>query len=88
MGYCHLYFLQLGWFTTIMIPWDAGKSEYNESEAAEALGVSIRQLREMVRDYVTREDADLEVPVPNLRPTDLLLLKMLAQQQHAHHSAA
>lgn len=66
-----------------MIAWETGKNEYNEAEAAMALGITIRQLRELVRDHVTREETDLELPVPNLRPTDLLLLKMLSEQHCA-----
>ncbi|MBI3470956.1 MAG: hypothetical protein HY013_06325 [Candidatus Solibacter usitatus] len=45
-----------------------------------ALGITVEHLRHLVRQYVTKEDADLELPVPPLRPTDLLLLKMLAEQ--------
>lgn len=61
-----------------MIPWEAGKSEYTEAEAALKLGISIEQLRSLVRQHVTRDDAELDLPVPPLKPTDLLLLKMLA----------
>jgi len=66
-----------------MMTWETGKSEYTEAEAADLLGVTIHQLREMVRDYVIRDETDLDLPVPNLRPTDLLLLKMLANQNCA-----
>jgi hypothetical protein len=63
-----------------MIPWSAGKSEYTEAEAASTLGISVEQLRALVREHVTRGEPDLEVPVPPLRLTDLLLLKMLAER--------
>ena len=61
-----------------MVHWISGKSEYTEEEAASALGVSVPELRALVRTHVTKEDIEGEIPIPTLRPTDLLLLKMLA----------
>jgi hypothetical protein len=61
-----------------MVHWISGKSEYTEEEAASALGVSVPELRALVRTHVTKEDLEGEIPIPTLRPTDLLLLKMLA----------
>lgn len=67
-----------------MITWDAGKSEYTEVEAALAMNISVRRLRELVRDHVMSDpEASLDIPVPNLRPTDMLLLRMLADQNRA-----
>ena len=56
----------------------AGKTEYTEEEAAAALGISIGELRALVRTHVINEDVEAEVPLQTFRPTDLLLLKMLA----------
>jgi hypothetical protein len=62
-----------------MMEWVSGKLEYTEEEAASALGVSISQLRALVRTHVIQEESGADVPIPTFRPTDLLLLKMLSQ---------
>ena len=63
-----------------MVDWIAGKLEYSEEEAACALGVTIGDLRALVRTHVIKEEAGLDAPaVPVFRPTDLLLLQMLAE---------
>jgi len=64
-----------------MVEWISGKVEYTEEEAASALGVSISDLRTLVRIHVTKEDAGVEAPIPTFRPSDLLLLKMLSESQ-------
>lgn len=64
-----------------MIPWETGKNEYTEREAADALGVSIEQLRSLVREHVVSEDPDSDGTVSTYRPTDLLLLRMLCQRE-------
>ena len=61
-----------------MLEWVTGKAEYTEEEAASALGISIGQLRSLVRTHVIKEEIGMEVPIPSFRPTDLLLLKMLS----------
>jgi hypothetical protein len=62
-----------------MMEWVSGKLEYTEEEAASALGVSISQLRALVRTHVIQEESGADVPIPIFRPTDLLLLKMLSE---------
>jgi hypothetical protein len=62
-----------------MMEWVSGKLEYTEEEAACALGVSISQLRTLVRTHVIQEESGADVPIPTFRPTDLLLLKMLSE---------
>jgi hypothetical protein len=64
-----------------MVEWISGKAEYTEEEAASALGVSITDLRALVRTHVTKEDEGMEAPISTFRPSDLLLLKMLADSQ-------
>ena len=55
-----------------------GKSQYSESEAAEELGVSVEQLRVMIRSHVIDRDEDLtNVPVTTFQPSDLLVLRLL-----------
>ena len=62
-----------------MLEWVSGKLEYTEEEAASALGISIGQLRSLVKTHVIQEDSGADVPIPTFRPTDLLLLKMLSE---------
>ena len=64
-----------------MLQWVSGKVEYTEEEAASALGISIGQLRSLVRTHLIKEEMGMEVPIPTFRPTDLLLLKMLSDSQ-------
>ncbi len=55
------------------------KSQYSEIEAAEELGVSIDQLRVLIRSHVVERDEDLNnVPVTTFQPSDLLILRLLA----------
>lgn len=62
-----------------MVEWETGKLEYSEAEAATLLGLSIEQLRTLVRMHVTKDDAGSEAALPGFRQTDLLLLKMLSK---------
>lgn len=56
-----------------------GKSQYNEVEAAEELGVSVEKLRVLIRRHIVTTDEDLNnVPIASFQPSDLLLLKLLA----------
>lgn len=56
-----------------------GKSQYSETEAAEELGVSVEQLRSMIRSHVVDRDEDLNnVAVTTFQPSDLLILRLLA----------
>ena len=57
----------------------SGKSQYSEAEAAEELGISVGQLRTMIRSHVVETDEDLtNVPVTSFQPSDLLILRLLA----------
>jgi hypothetical protein len=62
-----------------MVAWVAGKSEYTEEEAAFALGVTIDELRALVRRHFINDDVGGDVPIPVFRPTDLLLIRMLSE---------
>jgi hypothetical protein len=56
-----------------------GKSQYSETEAAEELGISIEQLRGMIRNHVIDRDEDLtNVPATTFQPSDLLILRLLS----------
>lgn len=55
-----------------------GKGQYSEAEAAEELGISVAQLRTMIRSHVIDRDEDLNnVPVTTFQPSDLLILRLL-----------
>jgi hypothetical protein len=56
-----------------------GKSQYSETEAAEELGISVAQLRTIIRSHIVERDEDLtNVPVTTFQPSDLLILKLEA----------
>jgi len=58
------------------------KTQYSESEAAEELGITVLQLRAMIRSHVVERDEDLtNVPETVFQPSDLLILKLLAGKQ-------
>ena len=55
------------------------KGQYSEREAAEELGVSVEQLRSMIRSHIVDSDEDLNnVPIASFHPSDLLVLKILS----------
>jgi hypothetical protein len=55
------------------------KGQYSEREAAEELGVSIEQLRVLIRSHIVDSDEDLNnVPIASFHPSDLLVLKILS----------
>lgn len=55
------------------------KGQFSEAEAAQELGISIEQLRTLIRSHIVDRDEDLNnVPVAQFQPSDLLLLRILA----------
>ena len=55
------------------------KSHFNETEAAEELGISVERLRTLIRSHVVEKEEDLtNVPVTTFQPSDLLILRLLA----------
>ena len=64
-----------------------GKGQYSETEAAEQLGISVVQLRTMIRSHVVDKDEDLNnVPVHTFQPSDLLILRLLTGMQTGSES--
>jgi hypothetical protein len=54
------------------------KSHYTETEAAEELGISVPQLRTLVRERLARSEEDVRsLPMAYFQPGDLLLLKLI-----------
>lgn len=55
------------------------KTHYSEHEAAEELGVSVDQLRTMIRSHIVETDEELNnVGIASFQPSDLLILKILS----------
>lgn len=62
-----------------MIVTKSAKTQYSEAEAAEELGLSIEQLRILIRSHIVERDEDLtNVPIAQFQPSDLLLLRILS----------
>ncbi len=62
-----------------MIALAPGKCEYTEAETASALGITLEELRSLVRSHVTPDEEDLNnVAVMTFRPSDILMLRLLA----------
>jgi hypothetical protein len=54
------------------------KVQYSEHEAAQELGLTIDQLRTLIRSHIVDSDEDLNnVPMASFHPSDLLVLKLL-----------
>jgi hypothetical protein len=54
------------------------KTQYSENEAAAELGVSLEELRTLIRSHIIETDEDLNnVPMASFHPSDLLVLKLL-----------
>jgi hypothetical protein len=54
------------------------KTQYSELEAAEELGVSLEELRTLIRSHIVETDEDLNnVPMASFHPSDLLVLRLL-----------
>ncbi len=54
------------------------KSHYSESEAAVSLGLSVEELRTLVRSHILKSDEDASnVPSTTYQPSDLLILRMV-----------
>lgn len=64
-----------------MTPSRPSKGYFNEHEAAQALGLTLEQLRVLVRRHILQPDDDAgNLPMTSFQPSDLLLLRLLAQQ--------
>ncbi len=55
------------------------KSNYSELEAAAELGLSVEELRALIRHHIVKNDAELtSTAVETFNASDLLLLRILA----------
>lgn len=63
------------------LPSKQNKTQYSESEAAQELGVTVEQLRVLIRKHIAQSDEDLNhIAVAAFHPSDLLVLKLLTGQ--------
>ncbi len=54
------------------------KSHYSEVEAAAVLGVSVEELRSLIRQHIVQCEEDMNnVPSAYFQPSDILVLRML-----------
>lgn len=58
------------------------KTQYSVQEAAKELGVSVEELRTLIRSHIAESEEDLNnVSVTSFHPSDLLVLKLLSGQK-------
>jgi hypothetical protein len=63
------------------IPSKQNKTQYSEAEAAQELGLTVEQLRVLIRNHIAQSDEDLHhIAMASFHPSDLLVLKILAGQ--------
>jgi hypothetical protein len=57
----------------------SSKTQYSEQEAAVELGITVAELRALVRSHIAESDEDLNnMAVASFHPSDLLVLKLLS----------
>jgi len=62
-----------------MMPVKTGKSYYTEAEAARSMGVTIDELRSLIRRHIVETEDDLSnCPKATYYPADLVVLKLLS----------
>lgn len=58
------------------------KTQFTEAEAAEQLGVTVEELRTLIRRHIVTDEGDASnVPMTSFQPSDLLVLRLLAKNQ-------
>jgi hypothetical protein len=63
------------------LPSKQNKTQYSEAEAAQELGVTVEQLRVLIRRHIAETDEDLNhIGIATFHASDLLILKILAGQ--------
>jgi len=71
--------MQLGMTNQATLATKITKSQYSELEAAQELGVTVDQLRALIRSHIAQSDEDLNhVSTASFHPSDLLVLKILS----------
>jgi hypothetical protein len=58
------------------------KSNFTELEAAQVLGITVEELRSLIRSHIVVEEHDMSnVAMTSFQPSDLLLLRILVAQR-------
>lgn len=71
--------MQLGMMNQATLATKSNKSQYSELEAAQELGVTVEQLRALIRSHIAQSEEDLNhVSTTSFHPSDLLVLKILS----------
>jgi hypothetical protein len=55
------------------------KIQYSEHQAAAMLGVSVEELRTLVREHILKEDDVSGASLSTYQPSDVVLLRVLAR---------
>ena len=72
-----------------MILTKPNKSHYSETEAAVEIGVSVDDLRSLVKSRIVDKEEDLtNIPQATYQPSDLVLLRFLVNQRQFTSSLA
>jgi hypothetical protein len=60
------------------------KGHYTEAETAQMLGITVEELRSLVRKHILLNEEDaVNLPITAFQPSDLLLLRLLVRGQVA-----
>ena len=63
------------------LPSKQNKTQYSEGEAAQELGITVEELRVLIRKHIAKTDEDLmHIAMASFHPSDLLVLKILTGQ--------
>ncbi len=63
------------------LPSRQNKTQYSEVEAAQELGMTVEQLRVLIRNHIAQSDEDLNhIAMASFHPSDLVILKILVGQ--------
>jgi hypothetical protein len=58
----------------------ANKSQFSEYEAAQQLGLTVDELRTLIRRHITADESDTKnLPMTSFQHSDLLLLRLLSK---------
>lgn len=69
--------------------WSASSRHYTEAEAAAELGLELDELRALAREHLLLSDEEAAgLPHTLYQRSDLLLLRLLAQQRHMQAAVA
>lgn len=56
------------------------KAQYSEAEVAQQLGVTVEDLRTLIRRHIVIEETEAtNVPMTTFQPSDLLVLRLLVK---------